>query len=268
MHQTTLMYRCHMPTRDRPPVPEFVRLAGHDLRWRLLHELAHSDRRVRELVTAIDEPQNLISYHLGKLRGAGLVTIRRSSADRRDVYYHLDLTRCARFLAGAAVALHPGLAHERIPTPRLVWPVRVLFLCTGNSARSPMAAALLRHRAGSRVEVLSAGSDPKPLHPHAIRALGGYGIDLTGHRPRHLTTYAHRRFDYVISLCDRLREVCPEFPHSPDLIHWSIANPTDADTEDAGTPAAFRRTAAELDTRIQFLIAVLNDPTQHRREPQ
>lgn len=232
--------------------PAFVRLAGHDLRWRLLRELATSDRRVRELVSTVDEPQNLISYHLGMLRDAGLVTTRRSNADRRDIYYHLDLAKCGEFLAGTATALHPGLAHQ----PAGISPVRhasVLFLCTGNSARSPMAAALLRHRTRGRVTTASAGSNPKPLHKYAMRALTAYGIDLSEHHPRHVDEYVNTRFDYVISLCDRVREVCPEFPRHPALIHWSIPNPTDD-----GRFAVFRQVAAELDERIRFFIPMLS----------
>lgn len=246
------MYSLSMPARDLPP--PFVQLASHELRWRLLRELAHSDRRVRELSTTIGEPHNLVSYHLGKLREAGLVTMRRSNADGRDVYYHLDLARCADFLAGTAAALHPALHRGDTGTTKPAHLARVAFLCTGNSARSPMAAALLRHRAGDTVTVTSAGSHPKPLHPLAIRTMREYGIDLAGHQPRHVDTLLPEHFDVVISLCDRLREVCPEFPHHPAMIHWSIANPE-------GGIGVFRRTAAELDTRIGFLIPTL-DPSQ------
>lgn len=244
-------------------LPPFVQLAGHPLRWRVLQELAASDRRVRELVAAIGEPQNLISYHLGKLRSAGLVTTNRSSADGRDIYYHLDLGRCADAVASAATALHPAIRFDpntTSPRPQGANTARVLFLCTGNSARSPTAATLLRHRADGRVEAASAGSHPKPLHRHAVRALHGFGIDLSGHQPRHLDSYAGERFDVVVSLCDRVREVCPEFPGHPRRIHWSIPDPG------AGTPfgatagsyEAFRRTAVEIDARIRFLIPALS----------
>ncbi|MEQ4208504.1 ArsR family transcriptional regulator [Actinopolymorpha sp. B17G11] len=250
--------------------PPFVQLAGHELRWRLLRELAQSDRRVRELVTEIDEPQNLVSYHLGKLRSAGLVTTRRSSADGRDIYYHLDLARCAELLAGTGAALHPGLAHAPSPAPprrASSRRVRVLFLCTGNTARSPMAAALLRHRTHGKVETTSAGSHPKPLSPHAVRALREYDVDLSDHRPRHVDAFTSERFDYVISLCDRAREVCPDFAYHPRFVHWSIPDPNAATASDPGGTGypAFRRTAAELDTRIRFLIPVLQQ--QPRGQP-
>src|SRR3954471_5499523 len=89
--------------------PAFVRLAAHPLRWRLMTELAESDYRVRELVTRVDQPQNLVSYHLRLLRDGGLVTAGRSSSDRRDSYYHLDLERCARAWADSGTAIHPVL---------------------------------------------------------------------------------------------------------------------------------------------------------------
>jgi protein-tyrosine-phosphatase/DNA-binding transcriptional ArsR family regulator len=245
----------------------FMQLAGHPLRWRLLGDLARSDRTVHELTGLMGKPQNLVSYHLGKLRDAHLVSARHSSADRRDAYYTVDLARLGGLLAAAGEALHPGL---RLIPPRLtsVRPravrARVLFLCTGNSARSQMAEALARARSGGLVEAHSAGSHPKALHPNAVRVMRDeHGIDLAGHRSKHLSVFTQQRFDRVISLCDRVREVCPEFPGGPETIHWSIPDPAagHADSDDEASYPAFQQTAAELETRIGFLLATLTAPT-------
>src|SRR5215831_20943639 len=204
--------------------PSFVRLAGHPLRWRLLGELARSDRRVRELVSLVGQPQSLVSYHLGRLRDGRLVAARRSTFDGRDAYYRLDLANCADALAAAGLALHPGLHLAPVPAVAPVRRCQVLFLCTGNSARSPAAEALLRQRA-DQVEVASAGSHPKPLHPNTARVLRSYGIELADRAPQHLSALERQRFDYVITLCDRVREVCPEFPGGGEQIHWSMPDP-------------------------------------------
>lgn len=239
--------------------PEFLQIAGHPLRWRLLRELARSDRTVQELTALAGEAQNLVSYHLGKLRKVGLVSGHRSSADGRDTYYAADLARFGELLSSTAAAIHPGLGPASAGTGARRTAARVLFLCTGNSARSQMAEAILRHRALGTVEVCSAGSHPKPLHPHAIRVMRAtYGLDLTGQEPKHLSAFADQHFDWVITLCDRVREVCPEFPGGPQTIHWSIPDPAAGAGGAAGDFGAFRRTAAELEDRIGFLLAVLD----------
>jgi protein-tyrosine-phosphatase/DNA-binding transcriptional ArsR family regulator len=244
---------------DSPP-PEFLQLAGHPVRWRLLGELARSDRVVSELTELVGEPQNLVSYHLGKLRDGRLVSARRSSADRRDTYYGLDLPRLGEVLSAIGGGLHPGLRLAPRRNDAVPPPARVLFLCTGNSARSPMAEALLKARSGGIVEAVSAGSHPRPMHPNAVRVMAeDFGIDLADHAPKHLDAFAGQRFDWVISLCDRVREVCPEFPGAAEAIHWSIANPATGEPDEVTYPL-FRQTAAELSTRIDFLLAVLADP--------
>ena len=241
--------------------PEFVRLAAHPLRWRLLTELAGGDYRVRELATLVDEPQNLVSYHLRLLRDGGLVTPTRSSFDGRDSYYHLDLDRCAEALASSGGALHPALRRDAslaLPTTRS-HRVAVLFVCTGNSSRSPIAEALLRHHTAGRVTVTSAGSAPKPrLHPNTITVLRKeFGIDLSGKRTRHLDALVGRRFDRVITMCDRAREVCPDFGDESARTHWSIADPATAGDTDRASYPAFERITEEINTRIKYLLPVL-----------
>ncbi|MEV4461015.1 ArsR family transcriptional regulator [Microbispora sp. NPDC049633] len=247
-------------------LPAFVRLAAHTLRWRLLTELAVGDLRVRELMTRVGAPQNLVSYHLRLLRDGGLVTATRSSHDGRDSYYRLNLDRCAQALAGAGAALHPvlgGVPEPPASPPRLPR-LSVLFACTGNSARSPIAEALLRCHTAGQVTVTSAGSRPRPqMHPQVVRVLREqYGIDIADRRPRHLDALRGRRFDYVITLCDKVREACPEFGDHARCVHWSIPDPAAAGRSEQDVHAAIGQATADIDTRVRHLLPVLAQTTE------
>ena len=245
--------------------PRVLRLAGHPLRWQLLSELARSDRRVGELCELAGRRQSLVSYHLRQLRDGGLVSMRRSAADGRDSYYVLDLARCEELLSSASASLHPALAQTpRRDTRRERGAplARVLFLCTGNSARSQMAEALAGELSGGAVHAVSAGSHPKPLHPNAVRVMRERSIDISRRRTKHLSEFADERFDYVISLCDRVREVCPEFSCGPELIHWSVPDPAREPGSDEATLPAFERTAAEVEIRVGFLIEAIKATRQ------
>jgi protein-tyrosine-phosphatase/DNA-binding transcriptional ArsR family regulator len=247
--------------------PRVLRLAGHPLRWRLLSELARSDRRVAELCELAGRRQSLVSYHLRQLRDGGLVSMRRSAADGRDSYYVLELARCGELLSSAGASLHPGLAPgppSRAQRERATPLARVLFLCTGNSARSQIAEVLAAELSGGAIDAASAGSHPKPLHPNAVRVMRERGIDISGRRSKHLSEFAGQHFDYVISLCDRVREVCPEFPDALELIHWSIPDPAREPGSDEETLAAFERSASELRTRIGFLIEAIEQTTTNQ----
>jgi protein-tyrosine-phosphatase/DNA-binding transcriptional ArsR family regulator len=251
---------------EAPPV---LQLVAHAVRWRLLRELVHSDRAVWELTQLLGVRQSLVSYHLTQLRNGGLVRARRSSADGRDSYYTIDLQSCGEQLQAAGGALHPALwlgpaSSTSRPGARSRHRPRILFLCTGNSARSQIAEALLEQMSQGSVEVASAGSAPKPLHPNAVRVMKQRGIDISGNRTKHLDELSAQRFDSVITLCDRVREVCPEFPSRPDLVHWSVPDPALEGTTNRATLAAFERTARELESRILFLLHLLDEPTTRR----
>jgi protein-tyrosine-phosphatase len=240
--------------------PAFVRLTAHPVRWRVLRELVHSDRAVSELTELVDEPQSLVSYHLRLLREGGLVFARRSTADGRDSYYAVDLAACERELRAAGSGLHPALSLAvDPPTARnSKRKRRVLFLCTGNSSRSQIAEALLEHNSAGAIQARSAGSHPKPLHANAVRAMKRRGIDISANRTKHLDEFIGQRFDLVVTLCDRVREVCPEFPSNPELVHWSIPDPAQEALTNRASYPTFERTAAELDTRIRYLIPLLS----------
>jgi protein-tyrosine-phosphatase len=246
--------------------PEILGLLGDPLRWQLVGELGRSDRRVGELVELVGKPQNLVSYHLGELRHAGIVSARRSSADGRDVYYRADLLKCRDLLGEAGLSLHPGLslaptpADDRALRPR----PRLLFLCTGNSARSQIAEALVEHRSAGSVEARSAGSHPKPLHPNAVRVMAERGIDIAGRPTKSLDRFVRQRFDRVITLCDKVREICPELPGSPLATHWSIADPAAAGDSDKASYPAFTRAADEIENRVALLLDELRARQRER----
>jgi protein-tyrosine-phosphatase/DNA-binding transcriptional ArsR family regulator len=247
-----------MSSSHVPEPPAFVQLAAHPLRWQLLTALVESDYRVRELVSLLEQPQNLLSYHLRLLREGGLVSASRSSLDR-----------CAHALAETGAALHPDLG----PTPRNTSaagppgrlrrrPTAVLFVCTGNSIRSPIAEALLRHHGGTSVSATSAGTRPHPqLHRHTARILREqFGIDVADEHPRDLTALAGRRFDHVVTLCDRAREACPAFTHAPRRTHWSIRDPAATGGSGRASYSAFQQVAVDIDVRIRHLLPSLTTP--------
>ncbi len=131
----------------------------------------------------------------------------------------------------------------------------VLFLCTGNSCRSQMAEALLRHLGGDCFAAFSAGTDPADqVHPLAVETMRERGIDLAGQRPRSLDEFAGRTFDLLVTTCDDAREACPFFAGARERLHWSLPDPAKAVGSEAEVRAAFRRVAAELATRIEELV--------------
>lgn len=134
--------------------------------------------------------------------------------------------------------------------------VRVLFLCTGNSARSVIGAALLTRQGGEDFEVHSAGTHPKGINPYTLRVLSQAGIDASGERSKSVSEYAGQTFDYVITVCDQAAEECPVFPGAPERIHWSFEDPAAVEGTDEEKLAAFRRTLREMQARVSTFAAV------------
>jgi len=135
--------------------------------------------------------------------------------------------------------------------------VRVLFLCTHNSARSQMAEAILRSLGEDRVEAHSAGTEATRVHPLAIREMAERGIDIRGHRSKPMDELIGEDFDYVVTVCDNAAESCPLFPGAPERIHWSIPDPAAVEGTEEVRAAAFKRAADELTSRIRYLLALL-----------
>src|SRR6202034_3810406 len=273
-----------MAVASSPPV---LGVLAHDLRWTIVSLLVAGDLRTGELVARTGQAPSLVSYHLARLRDAGLVSVRRSTADGRDSYHTLDLDAIGGAVAGMASQIHPALLAEAgalpteagalpteagaLPTeagalpreagPRQAGPAgppaRVLFICSGNSARSPMAEGWLNHLGGDRVTARSAGISPGSLHPLAVAAMAEQGVDISGHRPAHFSEFADDSVTRVITLCDRARENCRELTTEAAAVHWSIPNPAQAHPPDLD---AFRVTTRELQTRIRYLLPVLTVP--------
>jgi arsenate reductase len=132
---------------------------------------------------------------------------------------------------------------------------RVLFLCTGNSARSQMAEGLLRHLAGDRYAVFSAGTHPSVVNPLAIAAMREIGSDISGHRSKSLTEFLDQPFDYVITVCDQAAEACPVFPGPAQRLHWSFPDPAAATGTEAERLAAFRAVRDAIAARLRAWLA-------------
>ena len=124
--------------------------------------------------------------------------------------------------------------------------MRVLILCTGNSARSQMAEGLLRHDGGAAFEVESAGTKPSHVRPEAIAAMREIGIDISGHRSKSVDEFAGQAFDYVITVCDNAKESCPIFPAATKRIHWSLDDPAAVQGSEEQRLAEFRRVRDQL----------------------
>lgn len=130
-------------------------------------------------------------------------------------------------------------------------PIRVLILCTGNSARSQMAEGLLRHDGGARFEVHSAGTHPSRVNPLAIEAMQELGIDIGNQWSKSVDDFAGQRFDYVITVCDRANEECPIFPEGTRRIHWGFEDPAAVDDTPEARLAVFRSVRDKIRQRLK-----------------
>ena len=242
-------------------LPDVLKLVSHEVRWKLLQLLAHSDYRVQDLVGRLQLPQNLVSYHLKQLRQGHLVTERRNNADERSIFYSLDVEHFQSLYLAAGEALHPAVTEAFVPERQdestMQVPLRVLFLCTENSARSQMAEALLRHLSHGNVEAFSAGSRPaEHIHPLARCCMEERGIDMSRALPKHFEGFLGQQFDAIVTVCDRVMESCPTFPGDPERVHWSFLDPATVQGTESEQLHAFEQTALQLTTRLRLFLTL------------
>jgi len=146
-------------------------------------------------------------------------------------------------------------------------PIRVLFVCTHNSARSQIAEALLTRDGGADFEAVSAGTEVTSVNPYAVRVLEEQGIDWSNGRSKSITEFLDQRFDYVITVCDRARATCPVFPGSINTMHWGLDDPSEVEGTDEEKLAAFRRTEADVSARLRPFIEVAMRAAGRPRRP-
>jgi arsenate reductase (thioredoxin) len=167
------------------------------------------------------------------------ITLRRSELDR--------LEGELGDLESTVAAASRGARETAVSTD----PIRVLFVCTGNSARSQIGEALLRDLGGADFETFSAGTEPKGVNPYTVRALAEAGIDWSGARSKSVAEFMGRPFDYVITVCDRARQTCPVFPGQHNTLHWGLDDPAEVEGTDAQKLEAFGRTRTEMAMRLR-----------------
>ena len=131
---------------------------------------------------------------------------------------------------------------------------RVLIICSGNSARSQIAEGLIRHEGGDLYEVYSAGTSPAEVRTEAIQVMRELRIDISKHRSKPLEEFAGQAFDYVITVCDRARESCPDFPGNPAKLHWPFDDPAEVTQPGDRRIIAFRELRDRIHARVMFFL--------------
>lgn len=153
----------------------------------------------------------------------------------------------------------PQTAERRPTLPGVDGPVRVLFLCTGNSCRSQMAEALLRRDGLTTVEVFSAGTHPVGVNPQAIRVMAEIGVDISPQQSKAMGQYLGDFFDYVITLCGDAHETCPAFPGTPLRLYWPLPDPARAEGSEQERLQVFRDVRDEIAQRVEDLLSEILD---------
>jgi arsenate reductase len=178
---------------------------------------------------------------------APLIATQRAAIERQ----RSDLDRVDSQLTDLELTIAAAGRARRTKEEPMTAPTRVLFVCTGNSARSQIAEALLRDFGGADFEVFSAGTKPKGVNPYTVRVLAEIDLDWSGARAKSVTEFVGQPFDYVITVCDRARQTCPVFPGNHNTLHWGLDDPAGVEGTDERKLEAFRRTRTEVATRLR-----------------
>ena len=255
--------------RDVPSeaTAQAMKALGEVNRLRVYALLSMGPMSVGDLGITLGLSQALISHHLAVLKAAGLIADHRSPHDGRVIFYTVNKDRLRDLYGELSLLLDPIRALDPRPTPpdptrrtAMSGPIRALFLCTGNSARSQMAEALLHDKGEGLFEAFSAGTHPKALNPLTIKIMDEKGIDVRGQRSKDVAEFLADRFDYVITVCDSANEECPVFPGDYERIHWSFEDPAAATGDEERRLTVFRRVRIAIENRIALFI------NAHRRE--
>ncbi|MBC8163808.1 MAG: protein tyrosine phosphatase [Roseiflexaceae bacterium] len=231
-----------------------ITLLANGLRWNILKTLAQSDMPLGALSDALGFPPDVLRAALVPLREAGLILERQSDTGADEIFLRTDLQRLRDLYMTAGADMHPAVVDATIDLePPSEQRPRILFLCTRNSARSQIAEALLRTLSKGTIDVMSAGAQPGDVHPMTKQVLAPY-TDVEQLRAKPVSTFTGQAFDYVITVCDKAREVCPTFPGATQMLHWSTPDPVAVEGTIATKQRAFNATITELTNRIRYLL--------------
>jgi protein-tyrosine-phosphatase len=236
--------------------PSLVTLLADPTVWGIIVHLAQSDAHQNELAQALHQSPEEITTKAALLYEMKLVGTRQSDSNPNRIFYRLDLAALRDAWNAAGTAIHPFVGGVEDNLESLRPKLRVLFLCTHNSARSQMAEAMLRHFSKGKVLVYSAGSVATQIHPLAIETMAQAGIDMSNQRSKHMDEFKDEHVDYVITVCDQQHETCPVFPGTPQRLHWSFADPSAETTEDARRQA-FKSVANQMRNLIRYFLIML-----------
>ncbi len=268
-------------TPTYPELAELLKTLADPHRLEVLNLIIEGTHTSRALVAATGLPTNLLSHHLKALREAGLVQASRDPHDQRWQYFVPNIARLTEVQFLLSHFLHPARIQPRqggtgpggqpapYAPPRHIQlekefrmtsnKTKVIFLCTGNSARSQMAEALLRQHAGDDFEVYSAGTEPKGMNPYTVQVMEELGVDMSSHHSKSVREFlGHMNFGYVITVCDDAEENCPAvFLSQGQHLHWSFEDPAKATGSDEDIRAKFRDVRGQIDGRIRAWLAEL-----------